>query len=93
MIKMPEVLSLLFDHMQYTVVVGDYYKKNPQRVIHKTDSLNKVLTQMSSQETDNWKQDDGKLHYPPGIYDGPQRIIQKKMAIRRMIIIRHSLLT
>jgi hypothetical protein len=56
MIKMPEVLSILFDHMQYTVVVGDYYKKNPERVLHKTDSLNLVLTQKNTQETDDWKQ-------------------------------------
>lgn len=56
MIKMPEVLDILFDHMQYTVVVGDYYKKNPGRVIHKTDSLNQVLTQKNAQEADDWKQ-------------------------------------
>jgi len=56
MIKMPEVLDMLFDHMQYTVVVGDYYKKNPERVLHKTDSLNLVLTQKNIQEADDWKQ-------------------------------------
>ncbi|MGD0583947.1 MAG: hypothetical protein ABR974_13500 [Bacteroidales bacterium] len=56
MIKMPEVLNMLFDHMQYTVVVGDYYKKNPERVLHKTDSLNLVLTQKNTQETDDWEQ-------------------------------------
>ena len=56
MIKMPEVLDLLYDHMQYTVVVGDYYRKNPERVLHKTDSLNLVLTQKNTQETDDWKQ-------------------------------------
>lgn len=56
MIKMPEVLDILFDHMQYTVVVGDYYKRNPERVLHKTDSLNLVLTQKNTQEADEWKQ-------------------------------------
>lgn len=56
MINMPEVLDILFDHMQYTVVVGDYYKKNPDRVLHKTDSLNLVLTQKNNQESDDWKQ-------------------------------------
>ncbi|MCK9421825.1 MAG: hypothetical protein M0Q38_04450 [Bacteroidales bacterium] len=56
MIKMPEVLDILFDHMQYTVVVGDYYKKNPERVLHKTDSLNLVLTQKNAQEANDWKQ-------------------------------------
>lgn len=56
MIKMPEVLDLLFDHMQYTVVVGDYFKKNPERVLHKTDSINLVLTQKKEQESADWKQ-------------------------------------
>jgi hypothetical protein len=55
-IKMPEVLDILFDHMQYTVVVGNYYKNNPERVLHKTDSLNLVLTQKNTQETNDWKQ-------------------------------------
>jgi hypothetical protein len=53
---MPEVLSLLNDHMQYTVLIGDYYKKNPERVIHKTDSLNKVLAQKNAQDANDWKQ-------------------------------------
>ena len=55
-IKMPEVLDILFDHMQYTVVIGDYYKKNPEKVLHKTDSLNKVLIKKNTQEADDWKQ-------------------------------------
>lgn len=55
-IKIPEVLSILFDHMQYTVVIGNYYKKNPDRVIHKTDSLNLVLTQKNAQDANDWKQ-------------------------------------
>ena len=56
MIKMPEVLELLYNHMQYTVVVGDYYKKNPERVLHKTDSINLVLTQKNAQEAKDWTQ-------------------------------------
>jgi hypothetical protein len=42
--------------MQYTVVVGDYYKKDPERVLHKTDSLNLALTQKNTQEANDWKQ-------------------------------------
>ena len=55
-IKMPEVLSILNDHMQYTVLVGNYFKKNPERILHKTDSLNIVLTQKNTQEANDWKQ-------------------------------------
>src|ERR1035437_1044134 len=42
MVNMPEVLDILNDNMDYTVIVGDYYKKNPDRILHKTDSLNLV---------------------------------------------------
>jgi len=55
-IKMPEVLDILNDNMEYTRIVGDYYKKNPERILHKTDSLNLVLTQKNSAEANDWKQ-------------------------------------
>ena len=42
MINMPEVLGILNDNMPYTVVVGNYYKKNPDRILHKTDSLSSI---------------------------------------------------
>jgi len=56
MIQMPEVLSILNENMQYTVLVGNYYKKNSERILHKTDSLNYVLTQKNIQDVDDWKQ-------------------------------------
>ncbi len=56
MINMPEVLGILNDNMPYTVVVGNYYKKNPDRILHKTDSLNLVLTQKNTKEAEDWKQ-------------------------------------
>ncbi len=55
-IKIPEVLSILFDHMQYTVMIGDFYKNNSELVMHKTDSLNRVLTQKNIQDANDWKQ-------------------------------------
>ena len=55
-IKIPAVLKLLYDHMQYTVVIGEYYKKNPDRVIHKTDSLYQVLSKRNMQESNDWAQ-------------------------------------
>jgi len=56
LIKLPEVLGILNDNMKYTVIVGNYYKKNPERIMHKTDSLNLVLTQKNTQEANDWKQ-------------------------------------
>jgi hypothetical protein len=56
MIRMPEVLSTLYDHMRLTQVIGALYKKNPERVMHKTDSLNQILTRQSTAEASDWTQ-------------------------------------
>jgi len=78
MLKIPEVLKLLFDHMQYTVVVGDYYKKNPERILHKTDSLNLVLSQKNTQETDDWKQSMNEIPGKGRIFPGSTGICSGK---------------
>jgi len=54
-IQMPEVLGILTDNMPYTVLVGQFYKKNPDRILHKTDSLNLALTQKNNLEAEDWK--------------------------------------
>lgn len=56
LIKIPEVLSTLTDNMQFTVVIGDVYKRNPDLVMQKTDSLNVALSQKNKQEASEWQQ-------------------------------------
>jgi len=56
LIQIPEVLSTLTDNMQFTVVIGDVYKRNPSLVRQKTDSLNGALTQKNNQEATEWQQ-------------------------------------
>ncbi|HLX12928.1 MAG TPA: hypothetical protein VKS81_08945, partial [Bacteroidota bacterium] len=48
--------SLLADNMQLTVLVGNAYKKNPDHVLHKADSLNAVLTAQNTQANADWQQ-------------------------------------
>jgi len=55
-IQYPEIISLLNDHLDLTVRVGDRFRRNPQRVIHKADSLNLVETRQAAEDADAWKQ-------------------------------------
>ncbi len=56
MVNMPEVLDILNDNMEYTRIVGDSFKKDPDWILHKTDSLNLVLNQKNTKEANDWKQ-------------------------------------
>ncbi|MEI6595145.1 MAG: hypothetical protein WCO28_06245 [Bacteroidota bacterium] len=56
LLKQPGVLTILTDNMHMTIVVGDLYKKNPEMVIHNTDSINFVLTQKNKQDATDWQQ-------------------------------------
>ncbi|HYV91656.1 MAG TPA: hypothetical protein VE978_07735 [Chitinophagales bacterium] len=55
LVDLPEVLSILNDHMQMTVLVGDMLKRNPQHVIRMADSLNLVVAQQNAEEVADWK--------------------------------------
>lgn len=55
LVAMPEVLNILNDHLQMTVLVGDLYKKDPAGLIHTADSLNLVLVQQNAINTEAWK--------------------------------------
>ncbi len=56
LIQLPEIISILNDHLDLTVRVGDRYKRDPQRVIHKADSANLAQTRENAQEVEQWKQ-------------------------------------
>jgi hypothetical protein len=56
LIQMPEVISLLNDHLELTVRVGDHYKRNPQRVLHKLDSANLAETSQHAEDSADWQQ-------------------------------------
>jgi hypothetical protein len=51
----PEILSILSDNMNMTVVLGDLYKRNPAYVMQKTDSISLVLAETNAKELEDWK--------------------------------------
>jgi len=56
LLQYPEIMSLLNDHLSLSVRVGDHYKRDPQRVIHKADSNHDVQVKQNAQEVQEWKQ-------------------------------------
>jgi hypothetical protein len=56
LLQYPEILSLLNEHLSLAVRVGDHYKRDPQRVIHKADSNAVVQARLHTQEVQQWKQ-------------------------------------
>ncbi len=55
LVYLPEVLSILNDHLQMTVLMGDMYSRNPQWVIQTIDSLSLVVARQNASELEDWK--------------------------------------
>ena len=55
-IQYPDIVSLLNDHLSLAVRVGDHFRRDPQRVIERADSLNLAETQQNNESADEWKQ-------------------------------------
>ena len=56
LIQYPEIINLLNDHLGFTVRVGDRYRRNPQGVIHRADSLYLAQTRQNAEDAEAWKQ-------------------------------------
>jgi hypothetical protein len=56
LIQFPEIINLLNDHLGLTVRVGDRYRRNPDGVIHRADSLNLAETRQNAEDAETWKQ-------------------------------------
>ncbi|PSR08718.1 MAG: hypothetical protein C7N36_21480, partial [Bacteroidetes bacterium] len=56
LLQLPEVLDLLTKNIQLTILVGDRYRKFPDRVLEQADSLNLVVARENAQELEDWKQ-------------------------------------
>lgn len=54
LVYFPEVLSILNDHLQMTVLMGDMYQRNPDRVLHTLDSLSVVVARQNAAELEAW---------------------------------------
>jgi hypothetical protein len=53
----PEIISLLNDHLSLTVRIGDHFKRDPQGIIHRMDSLNLAEARQNAEDAAAWKQD------------------------------------
>lgn len=56
LLQLPEVMSLLNDHLSLAVRVGDKYKRNPQWVMHKSDSVAAAEAKINAEQLADWKQ-------------------------------------
>ena len=56
LVQFPEIINLLNDHIGLTVRVGDRYRRNPEAVIRRADSLNLAATRQNAEDSEEWKQ-------------------------------------
>ncbi|HTX17850.1 MAG TPA: hypothetical protein VMG34_04240 [Bacteroidota bacterium] len=56
LLQYPEVINLLNDHLGLTVRVGDSYRRDPQALIRKADSLNLAQTRQNTVDAEAWKE-------------------------------------
>lgn len=56
LIELPEVLSLLTENIRMTILVGDLYQKDPDRLHRQMDSLNLVVAEANAKELETWKE-------------------------------------
>ncbi len=56
LLQLPEVMSLLNDHLSLSVRVGDHYKRDPQWVMHKSDSTATAEATINAAQLADWKQ-------------------------------------
>ncbi|MEZ5040035.1 MAG: hypothetical protein R2828_09085 [Saprospiraceae bacterium] len=56
LIELPEVLTLLTENIRLTILAGDMYQKDPQWVLHKTDSLHLDIARRNAEELTDWQE-------------------------------------
>jgi len=56
LLQLPEVMNLLNDHLALSVRVGDKYKRDPQWVMHKSDSNAAAQAKINAEQLADWKQ-------------------------------------
>lgn len=55
LLDLPEVLTILTDNIDLTLLVGDLYRRDPALVLHKADSLSLEVARQNAQELEGWK--------------------------------------
>jgi len=52
---LPEIVSLLAENLDLTLLLGDEYKKNPEQLISELDSLSVVVAEAKAKDLMGWK--------------------------------------
>ncbi|MFT4759608.1 MAG: hypothetical protein ACI9XO_004929 [Paraglaciecola sp.] len=56
LLDLPEVLTLLTENIRVTLLVGDLYKKEPDWIVQKVDSVSLKVARQNAQEIEDWKE-------------------------------------
>ncbi len=56
LIELPEVMTILTGNIELTILVGDFYRTNPEWVMKKVDSLHLEVARQQAEELNNWKE-------------------------------------
>lgn len=56
LIKLPEVMSVMSNNLNMTVLLGDLYRNNPEQVKKELDSLNIVVAEQKAKDLKEWKE-------------------------------------
>ena len=56
LVALPEIISTLNNNMGITVLLGDIYKHDPEKLKQELDSLNVVVAEEKAKELNEWKQ-------------------------------------
>ncbi len=55
LLQLPAVLTLLNQDLNLTVRVGDHYKRNPEKLVHRMDSVAAALQVQQAKDVQDWK--------------------------------------
>lgn len=56
LLQLPEVMNLLNDHLSLTVRVGDHFRRDPDWVMHKSDSTAQAQAKLNTEQLNDWMQ-------------------------------------
>ncbi len=56
LLQLPEVMNILNDHLSLTVRVGDHFRRDPDWVMHKSDSNALAQAKINAEQLNDWKQ-------------------------------------
>ena len=55
LLRYPEIITGLSENIKTTITLGDLYKRNPEMVQRKTDSISNILAKENGIEYEDWK--------------------------------------